>query len=57
MKMNKPLSCTRGMHFYKKVGQHKVCMYCKDVALKFVTVEDKSTRMKFTFIPNPLFNE
>ncbi len=54
---NIPLSCHLGTHFRKQVGQDKVCMYCGDVSLRFVTIKDKSTGMKFTFRPFPLFNE
>jgi hypothetical protein len=28
MNENKPLSCYRNIHFYKKVGKDSVCMYC-----------------------------
>ena len=54
--MNKPIGC-RAFHFVKQVGIDKVCMYCGEVFLKFVTIEDKSTGHKFTMRPNTLFNE
>ncbi len=52
--MNKPLSCHRNIHFYKKIGKSDVCMYCGHIK-GFVT-KILSDGTKFTFKPNPLFD-
>ncbi len=56
MKRHKPIGCN-SHHFVRQVGQDKVCMYCGEVFLKFVTIEDKSTGYKYTMRPLIKFNE
>lgn len=49
---NIPLSCHRGMHFYRKVGKAEICMYC---GYGFITRVYGDS--KITLVRNPLFNE
>jgi len=61
MDKNKPLSCTRGMHFYRKIGAVQQCMYCgiikRYVFRKGFLTYVMSDGTKFTFKPNHLFQE
>lgn len=55
--IQKPLSCTRGLHFTKKVGVADKCMYCKTMFINGVLVHQGNIDISdLTTIPERVYS-